>query len=154
MATVSPYNPTPHDGSGTTVTFQPQTTDNDGNVTSDGDPLTFIATGLVYNMNGSDSGEDDIDVSNLGQATGEEVLTQPRPLIASTTDETGREFQLDFIGTAVPNDGQKGVLTITGKISWTGQAKVSSSSVTWAVNDVFRGQITFEVEKKDYTVSV
>lgn len=161
MATPSPLNATPHgpwddNGTcvGTKVTFQKQTVDAEGNRTPDGSPIEYVCTNLNYSLSSSSSGSDsEIDVSHIGQGYGEEVLTQPTPLIGSTTGtaDSGREVQIDFIGTDVLEEDQDGLLTIDGGIKWSGKAKVTSSSVTLAVNDVIRGSVTFSLEKKAIT---
>ena len=152
MAVVNPYNPTPHDGTGTTVSYQKQTVNSDGTRTDVGSPVVYTVTNLQYQLSSQSSGDNDIDVTHLGLAYGDEVLTQPRPLVGTTSGETGREFQIDFIGTEVLDDDQEGTLTINGPVSWTGEAKVTSSSCTLQPNDVVRGSITFAVERKALTV--
>jgi hypothetical protein len=74
------------------------------------------------------------------------VLTQDRPLAGSATD-TGREVQIDYIGSSVIADGATGTLVIAGGLTLSKAATVSSSSVTLAVNDVIRGSATFRVAR-------
>lgn len=152
MAYPNPYNKTPHDGTGTTVTVVKQTVNPDGSRV-DGDSVEYIVTSLQYNLSSQSNSGDEIDVSNIGQDYGEEVLTQPRPLVGSASGETGREFQFDFIGTEVLDDDQECKLTISGPMNWTGTGKVTSSSVTLATNDVIRGSLTIAVERKPITAS-
>lgn len=121
---------TPHDSSGTTLTFP---------------GFTGTVTNITYNLSDT-AAADTIDVSHLGQTTGEAVLTQDRPLKGSATD-TGREVQIDYIGSGVLADGSTGSLVISGPLSLTKNATVSSSSVTLAVNDVIRGSATFRVAR-------
>ena len=121
---------TPHDGSGTTVTFP---------------GFTGSVTNIVYNKNDV-SGGDTIDISHLGLTVGASVLTKDRPLKGSATD-TGREVQVDFIGVGGLDDGATGTLSITGGISLSKAATVASSSVTLGVNDVIRGSATFRVAR-------
>lgn len=121
---------TPHDSSGTTLTFP---------------GFTGTVTNITYNLSDT-AAADTIDVSHLGQTTGEAVLTQDRPLKGSATD-TGREVQIDYIGSGVLADGSTGSLVISGGLSLTKNATVSSSSVTLAVNDVIRGSVTFRVAR-------
>ena len=121
---------TPHDSSGTTVTFP---------------GFTGSVTNLTYNKNDVNAA-DTIDISHLGLTTGAAVLTQNRPLAGSATD-TGREVSIDFVGTGGIDDGATGTLAITGGISLSKAATVASCSVTLAVNDVIRGSATFRVAR-------
>jgi hypothetical protein len=121
---------TPHDSSGTTLTFP---------------GFTGSVTNITYNLNNV-AGDDTIDISHLGLTAGAAVLTQDRPLKGSATD-TGREVQVDYIGTGVVADGATGTLAITGGLSLSAMATVQSSSVTLAVNDVVRGSVTFRVAR-------
>lgn len=121
---------TPHDSTGTTITFG---------------AVNYTVTNLVYNLTDVNAA-DTIDVSHLGQTAGEAVLTQDRPLTGSATD-TGREVQIDYIGNAVISDGATGTLVIAGGLTLSKAATVSSSSVTLAVNDVVRGSATFRVAR-------
>jgi len=121
---------TPHDGSGTSVTFP---------------GFTGSVTNLTYNKNDVNA-TDTIDISHLGLTTGAAVLTLNRPLKGSATD-TGREVQIDFIGVGGLDDGATGTLAITGGLSLSKAATVASSSVTLGVNDVIRGSATFRVAR-------
>jgi hypothetical protein len=121
---------TPHDSSGTTLTFP---------------GFTGSVTNITYNLNNV-SGDDTIDISHLGLTAGAAVLTKDRPLKGSATD-TGREVQVDYIGSGVLSDGSTGTLAITGGLSLSAVATVQSSSVTLAVNDVIRGSATFRVAR-------
>lgn len=120
---------TPHD-SGTTFTFA---------------GTGYTVTNITYSLTDT-AANDTIDISHLGQTTGSAVLTQDRPLTGSATD-TGREVQIDYVGSAVINDGTSGTLAITGGLSLSKAATVSASSVTLAVNDVIRGSATFRVAR-------
>jgi hypothetical protein len=121
---------TPHDSTGTTITFA---------------SVNYTVTNLVYNLTDVNAA-DTIDVSHLGQSAGSAVLTQDRPLAGSATD-TGREVQIDYIGSSVIADGATGTLVIAGGLTLSKAATVSSSSVTLAVNDVIRGSATFRVAR-------
>lgn len=121
---------TPHDSSGTTLTFP---------------GFTGSVTNITYNLTDT-AAADTIDISHLGLTTGAAVLTQDRPLTGSATD-TGREVQIDYIGTGAIADGSTGTLVIAGGLSLSKAATVSSSSVTLGVNDVIRGSVTFRVAR-------
>jgi hypothetical protein len=121
---------TPHAGSGTTFTFA---------------GTGYTVTNIVYTLTDVNAA-DTIDISHLGQSAGSAVLTLDRPLTGAAND-TGREVQIDYIGSSVISDGATGTLAITGGISLSKAATVSSSSVTLAVNDVIRGSATFRVAR-------
>jgi hypothetical protein len=121
---------TPHAGSGTTFSFG---------------GTNFTVTNITFTLTDVNAA-DTIDISHLGQSAGSAVLTLDRPLTGAAND-TGREVQIDYIGSAIINDGSTGTLAITGGISLSKAATVSSSSVTLAVNDVIRGSATFRVAR-------
>jgi hypothetical protein len=121
---------TPHAGSGTTFSFG---------------GTNFTVTNITFTLTDVNAA-DTIDISHLGQSAGSAVLTLDRPLTGAAND-TGREVQIDYIGSAIINDGATGTLAITGGISLSKAATVSSSSVTLAVNDVIRGSATFRVAR-------
>lgn len=121
---------TPHAGSGTTFSFA---------------GTNYTVTNITYTLTDVNAA-DTIDISHLGQSAGSAVLTLDRPLTGAAND-TGREVQIDYIGSSVINDGSTGTLAITGGISLSKTATVSSSSVTLAVNDVIRGSATFRVAR-------
>lgn len=123
---------TPHDSSGTTLTFPGFT----GSITS-----------LTYNRTEVEGGTGDvIDISHLGLTTGATVLSQARPLKgAAGSSDTGKTVSIEFIGTGALAGGASGTLTITGGLSLSGVATVASSSLTLAVNDVIRGSAEFRV---------
>jgi hypothetical protein len=92
------------------------------------------------------SAGDTIDVSHLGLSAGNSIATMDRPLKGSATD-TGREVSIEYLGTAPITDGSSGSLVISGGLSLTANATVSSSSVTLTTNDATRGQATFRVAR-------
>jgi hypothetical protein len=121
---------TPHDSSGTNFSFA---------------GVTYTVTQITYNLNDVAAG-DTIDVSHLGLTAGAQVATMDRPLKGSATD-TGREVTIEYLGNTVINDATTGTLAITGGITLSKSATVSSSSVTLATNDVIRGSATFRVAR-------
>jgi len=123
-----PY--TPHDSSGTTFTFA-------GTV--------YTVTSITYSIT-DNAATDQIDVSHLGQTTGQTVLTMSRPLKGSAGD-TGKEVSVEYLaasGTPVAQ-GATGTLAITGGITLSVTATCKSSSVTLTVNDAVRGSASFQV---------
>jgi hypothetical protein len=121
---------TPHDSSGTTFSFG---------------GTGYTVTNITYSLTDV-TGNDTIDISHLGLTTGAAILSQDRPLKGSATD-TGREVSIDYIGAIAIADGATGTLVISGGLSLSAAATVSSSSVTLAVNDVTRGSATFRVAR-------
>lgn len=123
-----PY--TPHDGTGTTFTF------NGGG---------YTVTSITYSIT-DQAAADQIDVSHLGQTVGQTVLTLARPLKGSAGD-TGKEVSIEYLAAsgAPIAQGQTGTLTITGGISLSVSATCKSSSVTLTVNDAVRGSASFQV---------
>lgn len=117
---------TPHDSTGTTLVF---------------DGTTFTVTNLTLNYNDV---RERIDISHLGQTTGEQVASQDAPLVG-TVDDTGVEISFDYIGTTELPGNTSGTLAIGGGLSLSRAATVASSSVTLAVNDVIRGSATMRV---------
>jgi hypothetical protein len=107
--------------------------------------VPYTVTNVTYSMTDVAAG-DTIDVSHLNQSAGSAVLTMDRPLKGSATD-TGREVSIEYLGNAPITDGSTGTLAITGVLSLSAAATVSSSSVTLAVNDAVRGQATFRVQR-------
>lgn len=61
-------------------------------------------------------------------------------------DGPAKEVQISYIGQTMPNVGAKGQLVITGKLSFSFNATVSSSSVTAALDDIVRGEVSFRVK--------
>lgn len=123
-----PY--TPHDSSGTTFSFS---------------GVNYTVTSITYTLTDQNA-SDQIDVSHLGQTTGQTVLTLARPLKGSAGD-TGKEVAIEYLaanGTPV-GQGASGTLIIAGGITLSVAATCKSSSVTLTVNDAVRGSASFQV---------
>lgn len=121
---------TPHDSSGTTFSFS---------------GVNYTVTSITYTLTDQNA-SDQIDVSHLGQTTGQTVLTLARPLKGSAGD-TGKEVAIEYLaasGTPI-GQGASGTLAITGGISLSVAATCKSSSVTLTVNDAVRGSASFQV---------
>lgn len=124
---------TPHDGStGTVFTFG---------------GTGYTVTNIVYSLE-DPATEDKIDVSHLGLTAGSAVLTQDKPLTGSVNN-TGRTVTIEYLGKDVIADASTGTLVIThaGASLLSKAATVASSSLTFAVNDVVKGQATFKVAR-------
>ena len=124
---------TPHDGSGTIVTFN---------------EVTYKATGLTFSKSDISS-DDNIDTSTLDQIEGQEINYQPRPLIGDSGSDTGWELSFDYIGNEPIQDGLEASISVTGGITITGTGTCTASSVTLAVNDVVRGNATIRVDRPE-----
>ena len=123
---------TPHDSTGTVFTFG---------------GTAFTVTNIVYNL--ADPATDNtIDVSHLGLTAGNSILTQDRPLTGNATD-TGRQVTIDYLGKSIVADASSAALSIThaGASFLSANATVVSSSVTFATNDVIKGQAVFKVAR-------
>lgn len=116
---------TPHD-SGTVVVFS---------------GATYTVTNVTINYS---EVTDVIDVSHLGQTTGEVMLTQARPL-QDKFGSTGTEVSFDYIGSTQLVGGSSGAFSVSG--FFTGKtATIASSSITLAMNDAIRGNATVRVK--------
>ena len=122
---------TPHDSSGTAFSFN---------------GTNYTVTSITYTIGSTGGGGDAIDISHLGQTTGQSVLSQSRPLVGSAgTTDTGKSVSIEYIGNAVIAQNTSGTLTITGGVSVSATATCNSSSVTLTVNDVVRGSADFSL---------
>ena len=121
---------TPHDGLGTTFTF---------------DGTTFTVSNVQVSFSDVSGKTDRIDISNLSQTTGETMLTMARPLIGSATGDTGKEISFDFIGTDQLEGGTSGAYALTGPVALSGSATIVSSNLTLSPNDAIRGNATVRV---------
>lgn len=121
---------TPHDSTGTTFSFAGS---------------NYTVTSITYSIT-DNAATDQIDVSHLGQTTGQAVLTMSRPL-KGTAGDTGKEVSVEYLATSGGpiSQGATGTLTIAGGVSLSVTATCKSSSVTLTVNDAVRGSASFQV---------
>jgi hypothetical protein len=122
---------TPHDGSGSTFTFA---------------GVAYTVTNITYTI-ADNNATDNIEVSHLGQTTGQTVLTMSRPLKGSAGD-TGKEVTIDYLANAGATpiaQGASGALAIAGGITLSANATCKSSTITLAVNDANKGSASFQV---------
>lgn len=75
-------------------------------------------------------------------------IWQPDPAGDGAEDGDGptKNVQISYIGQTMPNVGTVGSLSISGKLSFSFQATVVGSSVTAAVGDIVRGEVSFKVK--------
>lgn len=121
---------TPHAGSGTTFSFA---------------GTNYTVTSITYTIGATGGGADNIDISHLGQTTGESVKTMSRPLVGTQGGDTGKTVSIEYIGTSVIAQNTTGTLSISGGISVSSVATCNSSSVTLTVNDAIRGSAEFQL---------
>jgi hypothetical protein len=122
---------TPHDSTGTTFTFN---------------SVNYTVTNITYTISDNNA-TDNIDVSHLGQTTGQTVATLSRPLKGSAGD-TGKEVTIDYLantGATPIAQSQSGTLTIAGGITLSAGATCKSSTVTLATNDAIKGSASFQI---------
>ena len=121
---------TPHDSTGTTLSFA---------------GTNYTVTSITYSIT-DQAAADQIDVSHLGQTTGATVLTLSRPLKGSAGN-TGKEVSIEYLATSGGPiaQGATGTLTIAGGVALSVTATCKSSSVTLTVNDAVRGSASFQV---------
>jgi hypothetical protein len=58
---------------------------------------------------------------------------------------TNREVQIDYINTTILTAGSSGALSISGPMSFSGNATVSQASLGGSVGDFVRGSATFRL---------
>lgn len=125
---------TPHDGVGTTLTLG---------------ATNYTVTNIVFTYTDPTADQEKINVSHLGQTTGEQLKTVDQPLKGSTTD-TGRQVQFDYLGKSIIADASTGTCSIStgGTSLLAGVAyTVNSSTLTLATNDAIRGQATIRIAR-------
>lgn len=126
---------TPHDGSGTVLTFN---------------SVAYTVTNVVVSATSAD--EDKIPVGHLGQTAGETAKTLELPLAGSASGETGRSVTFDYIGKTFLADRSTGSFVLTiGGVALSGVSSkagtVTSSTLTLATQDAIRGQATIKLER-------
>jgi hypothetical protein len=113
---------------------------------SQGTVLTFA--GSTYEATNLDLGGSIsmLDSAHLGQAKGSHKRMQEAPL------KDPKKVTMSILGTVVPAEGASGVISLVSYVAGvtsqrlTGAtATVESFSVTWATNELVKGQVTFTV---------
>lgn len=106
-------------------------------VSSQGLTFTFGGTTLsVTNVSVNES-QDLIDATDLGVAPNDR-----RVYVGGFASDA--EVQIEYFGDILTS-GTSGALAISGPVSYSGTATVSSSSVSASVGDLVRGNATFRV---------
>ena len=127
-------NETPHDSTGTVVSFN---------------SVTYTVTNLV--MTNTDPNADSvIDITHLALTTGNSVLSMAKPLIGEVGNaDTGRLVEFDYIGKVSIADAVSGAFTLVvgGTTLISKNATCSSAVLTLAVNDAIRGKCTLKISR-------
>ncbi len=125
---------TPHDGSGTVLTWK---------------STTYTVTNIVVSYADPAAEDEKIAIAHLGQTAGETAKTLDLPLAGSASGDTGRTVQFDYVGKTIIADKETGTLAITvgGASLLSKGGTVQSSTLTLATNDAIRGQATIRIER-------
>lgn len=122
---------TPHDGSGTSLSFAGS---------------TYKCTSMTYSKTDV-TASDRVDTSTLDIIAGNQTTSQARPLKGDTSGDTGWSLSFDYIGNTPIDDGKTGALVVSGGLTINSTATCTDSSVTATVNDVVRGSATLRVDR-------
>jgi hypothetical protein len=106
---------------------------------ADSQGTNFVFSGSTYTVtNISVSGSvNELDASHLGLASGSKRLLQAAALVESD------EITVDYLGTTLVTRGATGTLTV-GSTNY-GTATCYSSSLTYALGELVKGNATFKV---------
>lgn len=97
-----------------------------------------ISSALLTNVQVTSQGDDLLDASHLGQATGSEAN-----LVQSPFDGYS-EVSISYIGNELPGIGATGAVTVTGAVSVSlSNAVCTSASVTGTAGELITGEATF-----------
>ena len=107
-------------------------------VSAQGLTFTFGGSNLTVTSVQVNDSQDLVDGSHLGIASGGR-----REYVGGFA--TDREVQVDYISTTILAAGTSGALSISGPLSFTGNATVASASIGGAVGDLIKGSATFRV---------
>jgi hypothetical protein len=97
-----------------------------------------ISGGLVTNISVNRSGDDVIDASHLGQASGSSANTFASPFTGTT------EVSISYIGDSIPDAGDEGAVAVTGSITVSfANAICTSASITGSAGELITADVTF-----------
>lgn len=109
--------------------------------------MATSAQGLIFTFGGSNvtvtsvqvsDSQDLLDATHLGIAA-----NGKREFVGGFA--TNREVQIDYINTVILTAGSSGSLSISGPMSFSGNATVSQASLGGSVGDFVRGSATFRL---------
>lgn len=100
--------------------------------------FTFGGSGITVTSVQVNDTQDLLDATHLGVApNGKRIFVG-----GFATD---REVQVDYISSTILSAGESGALSISGPMSFSGNATVSSASLGGSVGDFVRGSATFRL---------
>jgi len=100
--------------------------------------FTFGGSGVTVTSVQVNDTQDLLDATHLG------VAPNARRLFVGGF-ATDREVQIDYISTSILTAGTSGALSITGPMSFSGNATCSAASIGGSVGDFVRGSATFRL---------
>jgi hypothetical protein len=100
--------------------------------------FTFSGSGITVTSVQVNDTQDLLDATHLGVAP-----AGNRIFVAGFA--TDREVQIDYISATILKAGSSGTLSITGPLSFSGNATVANASVGGSVGDFVRGSATFKL---------
>lgn len=107
-------------------------------ISAQGLTFTFGGSGVTVTSVQVNDTQDLLDATHLGVAP-----NGKRIFVGGFASE--REVQIDYISTSILTAGQSGALSISGPMSFSGNATVSSASLGGSVGDFIRGSATFRL---------
>lgn len=109
--------------------------------------MSVSAQGLTFSFGGSNITVTSVqvnDTQDLLDATHLGIAPNARRVFIGGF-ATDREVQIDYINTTILTAGTSGTLSISGPMSFSGNATCSSASLGGSVGDFIRGSATFRL---------
>ena len=109
--------------------------------------MSVSAQGLTFSFGGSNITVTSVqvnDTQDLLDATHLGIAPNARRVFIGGC-ATDREVQIDYINTTILTAGTSGSLSISGPMSFSGNATCSSASLGGSVGDFIRGSATFRL---------
>lgn len=109
--------------------------------------MSTSAQGLTFTFGGSNVTVTSVQVSDsqdLLDATHLNIAPNARRVFVGGF-ATNREVQIDYFNSTILTAGQSGALSISGPMSFSGNATVSQASLGGSVGDFIRGSATFRL---------
>ena len=100
--------------------------------------FTFNSANITVTSVQVNDSQDLLDATHLGIAA-----NGRRVFVGGFATE--REVQIDYINTTILSAGSSGALSISGPMSFSGNATVSQASLGGSVGDFIRGSATFRL---------
>lgn len=109
--------------------------------------MSTSAQGMTFTFGGSSVTVTSVqvnDTQDLLDATHLGVAPNARRIFVGGF-ATDREVQIDYINTTILTAGTSGSMSISGPMSFSGNATISSASLGGSVGDFIRGSATFRL---------